>query len=84
MSYTEITNLYAIIVLHKQHFPGWGGMVGWVGSVIIKLKANLSLTGTGLPTETKLRDKLDLNWAKLSLSWDWVLLQFFVLTFFQK
>ena len=38
------------------YFPGWGwGWVdggGWV--VIIKVKANLSSTGTGLPTGTEL------------------------------
>ena len=36
-------------------FPGWGGWVGgggWV--VLIKVKANLSSTGTGLPTGTEL------------------------------
>ena len=33
------------------YFPGWVGG-GWV--VIIKLKANLSLTGTRLPTGTEL------------------------------
>ena len=44
------------------YFPGW---VGGVGVVVIKLKANLSSTDTGLPTGTELGNKKKL--AKLFL-----------------
>ena len=40
------------------YFPGWLGADGWVGWVVImKLKAYLSSTGTGLPTGTELGKK---------------------------
>ena len=38
----------------QQGWVGWVGELGWVGVVIVKLKANLSSTGTGLPTGTEL------------------------------
>ena len=38
------------------YFPG-GGVAGW-GGVIIKIKANLSSTGSGLPTGTELGNKV--------------------------
>ena len=36
------------------YFPGWVGVGGGGWVVIIKVKANLSSTGTGLPTGTEL------------------------------
>ena len=52
------------------YFPGggWGCVGGWAWVVIIKLKTNLSSTGTGLPTGTELDKSGMLCYLQLTLS----------------